>query len=59
METESKNTSLHRVIHILIECEICDYNAAAGPNPDLHIRTTHGTGQLTAGRQAVHTQHTE
>ena len=51
---------LWRCLHsrnLFIDCEICDYKATAGPNPDLHILTTHGTGQLTAGRQAVHTQY--
>ena len=44
--------------NLLIDCEICDYKATVRPNPDLHILTTqtHGTGQLTPGRQAVHTQ---
>ena len=60
METQSKNTSqVHIVLHFLIECEICDYNAAGGPNHDLPIYTTHGTGQLTAGRQTVHTHNTK
>jgi hypothetical protein len=46
---------MNRVMFILIECKICDYNAAAVPNSDHYILTTHGTVQLTAGRHTVHT----